>query len=609
MSADSKHGHDHGHAHDHGHDHGHGHGHGHEEPSFIRKYIFSEDHKVIGVQFLIVSLLFLAVGGLLALAVRYQIAWPNQGIPILNQLYGENVVKDQKFYNMLFTMHATFMIFFAIIPLLVGFFGNYLIPLKIGARDMAFPFLNMLSFWTALPAGIIMIAALFVSGGDSATYASGGGWTNYPTLSEVGDGIAGGKGQTLWLISLIVLGASSIMGAINYLTTIINMRAPGMSFHRLPLSIWSLFITSILVLFATPVLTSALGMLVFDREVGTTFFLNGPKWPGAEGQPLLWQHIFWFYSHPAVYIMILPAMGVVSDILPVFARKPIFGYKAMAYAMAGIAGLGFIVWGHHMFQSGMNPVLGTTFMISTMFIAVPSAIKTFNWLGTLWGGQIQFTTPMLHALSFVAMFAIGGLSGIYMASTPVDIFIHDTYFIVAHIHYVLFGGSLFGIFAGITFWFPKIFGRMMSERFGKVHFFLTFIFFNLTFFAMHVVGAGGMMRRIANPTHYEFLQPLQPWNILMTYAAIALGLSQIIFFANFVLSIFMGEKASANPWRSTTLEWHTSTTPPPHGNFDKQPHVYHGPYEFSSPLTEEDFLPQWQKLGEAQPAKAGGHGH
>jgi cytochrome c oxidase subunit 1 len=470
-------------------------------------------------------------------------------------------------------------------PILVGAFGNFLIPLMIGARDMAFPVLNMLSFWVALPAAIIMLYGFTVPGGHAAA-----GWTSYAPLSA--DPVYTGVewGQNLWIISLIILGFSSMMGAINYITTLINMRAPGMTFFRLPLVIWSLFIVAILVLLAIPVLTSALAMLLFDRLFGTTFFL-----PAGGGEPLLWQHLFWFFGHPEVYILILPGMGIASDILSTFSRKPIFGYRSMVYAMIGIGFLSWIVWGHHMFQSGMNPALGVSFTITTMVIAVPSAIKTFNWLGTIWGGTIRFTVPMLNALAFVAMFVIGGLSGIFMASTPVDIFIHDTYYIVAHIHYVVFGGSVFGIFAGIYYWFPKMFGRMMNDSLGKIHFWATFIFFNCTFFPMHILGVGGHMRRIYNPTQYEFLLPLQPINVFITVSAILLGLSQIPFVINFFWSLFAGRRAERNPWQANTLEW-VAPTPTPHGNFEAIPTVYRGPYEYSSPEVREDYLPQDRPL-------------
>ncbi len=393
------------------------------------------------------------------------------------------------------------------------------------------------------------------------------------------------------------------MGSINYITTIVMLRAPGMKMFRMPMTVWAMFITALLQAFALPVLTSALIMQTLDRIVGTNFFspvgwtvANAPPVTGGGG-PLLFQHLFWFYSHPAVYIMILPAMGMVSDIIATNSRKPLFGYKPMVLAIAGIAGLGFIVWGHHMFQSGMNPALGATFMLSTMMIALPSAIKVFNWLGTMWGGRIQYTSAMLNAMAFVAMFIIGGLSGIFMAATPVDMHIHDTYFIVGHIHYVLFGGSTFGIFAAIYFWFPKMFGRMMNERLGLIHFFLTFIFFNGTFFLMHIIGMHGHPRRIADPTIYPYLQGagIIGMNQFMTINAFLLGLSQIIFAYNFIHSLFLGPRAPVNPWHANSLEWSTSS-PPPHYNFARIPTVYHPPYEYSVPGVQEDFLPQTEPM-------------
>ena len=571
------------------------HAHGvHAAPtSFWRKYVFSLDHKVIGIQYMAYSLVMLVVGGLLAMLVRWQLAFPGRPLAFMGKIAPAGMpggVMLPEFYNSLFTMHATIMIFFAIMPLLIGAFGNYVVPLQIGARDMAFPRLNMMSFWTAVPGGALIIASFFAEGG-----AAQSGWTSYAPLSAIQP-----KGQTFWLLSLLFMGLSSLLTSVNFITTIINLRAPGMHFFRLPLTVWALFIDAILLLLALPVLSAAMIMLLFDRILHTTFFLpaglvvSGTAWTNAGGgQPLLWQHLFWFFGHPEVYIMILPAMGIVSDVMAVFARKPIFGYRSMAYAMCGIAGLGWIVWGHHMFQSGMNPYLGTTFMISTMVIAVPSAIKTFNWLGTLWRGQIIFSTPMLNALAFVAMFAIGGLSGIFMASTPVDIFIHDTYFIVGHIHYVLFGGSLFGAFAGLYFWFPKMFGRRMNETWGKVHFWLTFIFFNGVMFPMHILGMRGMQRRIYDYTQYTHLQGLQPLNIFMSFSAFALGVSQIILIVNFFWSLRLGERVGDNPWNANTLEWQT-TSPPPHENFAAIPVVYHGPYEYSVPGMAEDYLPQTQ---------------
>jgi cytochrome c oxidase subunit I len=566
----------------------------HTEPGFVSKYIFSLDHKMIGRQYLFYGLFMMILGGVLALLVRWQLAWPESPVPGLGWVpepFMIGGIIPPETYNAMFTMHATIMIFFVVMPILVGAFGNFLIPLMIGARDMAFPVLNMLSFWVALPAAIIMLGGFFVPGGHAAA-----GWTSYAPLSAnpVYTGVI--WGQNLWIISLMILGFSSMMGAINYITTIINMRAPGMTFYRLPLTVWALFIVAILVLLAIPVLTSALAMLLFDRMFDTTFFK-----PAGGGEPLLWQHLFWFFGHPEVYILILPGMGIASEVLPVFARKPVFGYRAMAYSMIAIGFLSWIVWGHHMFQSGMNPALGLGFTITTMVIAVPSAIKTFNWLGTLWGGNIRFTVPMLNALAFVSMFVIGGLSGIFMASTPVDIFIHDTYYIVAHIHYVVFGGSVFGIFTAIYYWFPKMFYRMMNDTLGKIHFWGTFIFFNCTFFPMHILGVGGHMRRIYNPMQYEFLQPLQPINIFITVSAICLGLSQIPFVINFFWSLFGGPRAERNPWHANTLEW-VAPTPPPHGNFETIPTVYRGPYEYSSPEVPEDYLPQDRAL----PTRVGG---
>jgi len=573
----------------------------HDDRPFLRKYIFSTDHKIIGIQFLFMSLFFLLVGGILAMTMRWQLAWPGRPLPF-GRLLPETMAPDgvmlPEFYNALVTMHGTFMIFFAIMPLLVGVFANYLIPLMCGAPDMAFPRLNMMSFWTAVPAGILMLASFFVEGGSA-----GAGWTAYAPLSASPEYSGVSTGQQLWCLSLVILGFSSLMGAVNYITTVINMRAPGLTWFRLPLPVWALFITSILILLAIPILAGALIMLLFDQTIGTTFFL-----PQQGGQPLLWQHLFWFFGHPEVYILILPAMGFASEILANGARKPVFGYRAMVLAICAIAFLGWIVWGHHMFQSGMNPMLGTTFMVSTIVIAVPSAIKTFNWLATLWKGNIHFTVPMLNALAFVAMFVIGGLSGVFMAATPVDIYIHDTYFIVAHIHYVLFGGSLFALFAAITYWFPKMFGRMMNETLGKIHFALTFVFYNLTFFPMHQLGLKGMMRRLYDPYQYAHLAPLQGLNRFVTVCAFLLGATQLLFAANFVWSLFKGKKAERNPWRANSLEW-SAPSPPPHGNFATTPVVYRGPYEYSSPESEEDYLPQDRPPTERpapQPVPAGG---
>lgn len=589
--------------------------HAHPELGFVRKYIFSTDHKIIGIQFLFSSLIFLIIGGLLALGVRLQLGWPHASHSWLAKWlqwpaeYGERMPPE--FYNMLFSMHASVMIFFVIIPMLAGAFGNFTIPLMIGAPDMAFPKLNMMSYWFMWPAFITILLS-FGLGISPGAQAAAAGWTSYPTLASItmpaGDGFESpaapnsGMGQVLWLVALIFIGVSSMMGSVNYITTIVNMRAPGMTLFRMPMTTWSLFITAILQAFALPVLTVALILQTLDKTINTTFFLppgtlqfgNWHTGPGG-GQPLLWQHLFWFYSHPAVYIMILPAMGMVSDIITTFSRKPLFGYRPMVYSICGIAGLGFIVWGHHMFQSGMDPRLGTGFMIATIMIALPSAVKVFNWLGTTWRGNLQLTTPMLNALAFVGLFVIGGLSGIFMAATPVDVYIHDTYFIVAHLHYVLFMSSIFGIFAGIYYWFPKMFGRMMNDTLGKWHFALTFLFSNGLFYPMHIVGAAGLRRRIFDPTMLGFEDKVQSLNVFMSICAFLLGLSQLIFFVNFIYSLFWGPRADRNPWKSNTLEW-VAPSPPPHGNFETTPIVYHGPYEYSLPGLEEDYLPQTRKL-------------
>jgi len=591
--------------------HGHAddHSHGHHEQSFLSKYVFSTDHKVIGIQFLVTTMLMLMVGGALALAVRWQLAFPWGSMPIVGRLLGlfqnEGGQISPEFYTMLFTMHASVMIFLVIIPILAGAFGNFLIPLQIGADDMAFPILNMLSYWFMWPA-MFCFAFSFVAGG--ATAGPGNGWTSYPLLSDLAQASpSSGNAQTWWLFGLTLVGVSSMMGSVNYMTTIINMRAPGMTLFRMPLTIWSMFITAILQSFALPVLTAAGFMLMFDRlssllptDIHSVFFIpagivvNNAAPTVGGGQPLLWQHLFWFYSHPAVYIMLLPAMGMVSDMLACMCRKPVFGYKPMVYSMAAIAGLGFIVWGHHMFTSGMNPALGMTFMTSTMMIALPSAIKVFNWIGTIWDGNIKFNAVFLNCAAFVSLFVVGGLSGIFMAAVPVDIYFHDTYFIVAHFHYVLFGATLFGVFAAIQFWYPKMFGREMNDGVQKLHFALTFIGMNGTFFPMHLLGIAGMPRRYADPYLHGYLEHLLPMNQFMTISAIIMGFAQFLLLGNFAYSFFFGKKVGRNPWGANGLEW-SAPSPPGHGNFDEPPVCYRGPYEYSSPEAEamgQDFILQ-----------------
>jgi cytochrome c oxidase subunit 1 len=574
-------------------------------PRFFFRYLWSHDHKMIGKQFLVSGLLWAVVGGALALAVRQQLGYPGSKVPVIHDLMGwPDAGMPGEGYSVMFTMHATIMIFFVIIPLLVGAFGNFVVPLMIGARDMAFPFLNALSYWLMWPAFIFMTCSFMVPG-----EGAGAGWTSYSPLANM----ILGDGQTLWCWGVWFVGWSSICGAVNYITTIVKMRAKGLHFFRLPLTVWSVFITSILVLCATPVLGSAVTMLIADRSLGTSFFVapgrmvgNDPVITGG-GHSILWQHLFWFYSHPAVYIMVLPAMGMVSDMMAAGVRKAVFGYRPMVYSICGIAFLGFIVWGHHMFQSGMNPALGRTFMIATMMIALPSAVKTFNWLGTLHRSQMRFEVHTLCTLAFVAMWIVGGLSGIFMAATPVDIQIHDTYAIVAHIHYVVFGATLFAVFGGIYYWFPKMFGRFMDKRMALAHFFLTFIFFQGTFFPMHIVGSRGMLRRTADAYVYPDLQGMLPMNHFMTICAFLLGATQLILAVNFFWSMFRGRRCeSRNPWKATTLEWATPTPPVDHGNFDVAPEAHRGPYEYARPDVDDDYLPQFAPPA-ARPAPAPAH--
>ena len=578
--------------------------HDHHELGFIRKYIFSVDHKVIGLQFLFTGLLFFILGGGLAMAIRWQLGWPWEPMPLIgNLLFPETGrVISPEYYTSLFTMHGTVMIFFVIIPLLTGAFGNFLIPLMIGAPDMAFPKLNMFGYWAMAPAIFFLMLGFGAEGGGPAA-----GWTAYPPLSTLESAAPGSlSGQTFWLLSLTWVGISSMMGAVNYVTTIVKMRAPGMTLMRMPLSIWALFISALLQLFALPVLTAASIMQLMDRVLHTGFFtptnllVNGAvaeiEGAAAGGQPLLWQHLFWFYSHPAVYIMVLPAMGFASDIIATHARKPVFGYKPMVYSMSAIAGLGFVVWGHHMFTSGMNPALGMTFMVATIMIALPSAIKVFNWLGTLWGSRIHLTTPMLFSLGFVSMFIIGGLSGIWMAATPVDIYIHDTYIVVTHFHYVVFAGSVFAIFSAIYHWFPKMFGRLMNETLGRWHFVGTFVFTNGVFYMMHQLGMVGLMRRTADPYVYETYAGLQDLNRFISYCAFALAAWQIFFVVNLFHSIFWGKRVGRNPWKCCSVEWE-APSPPGHGNFDKELCVHRGPYEYADPQYDDDFCSQCDEHG------------
>ncbi|MBI4460116.1 MAG: cbb3-type cytochrome c oxidase subunit I [Acidobacteria bacterium] len=562
----------------------------HEAPTgFIRKYIFSLDHKVIGIQYYLLALVAVWVGMILSLYMRLRLAWPTEEFPLVGG------VMTPEGYLSLVTMHGTIMVFFVLTTAPQSGFGNYILPIQIGAADMAFPWLNMLSFWVTLLSFGVMLAAFFVSGGAPIS-----GWTGYPPLSAVGE-VAGpglGLGQTLWVVSLAIFCAGALLGALNFITTTIDLRTKGMSLMRMPLTVWAWFITAILGLLAFGVLLAAGVLLLMDRIAGTSFFIPGGLVISEQiishkgGSPLLWQHLFWFFGHPEVYIAILPGMGVVSQILSTFSRKPIFGYRAMVYAIMGIGGLGFMVWGHHMFISGMSPYSAIAFSVLTLSIGVPSAIKTFNWLGTLIGGRIRFTTPMLYALAFVSLFVTGGLSGIFLGQPSLDLYLHDTYFVVAHFHMVMGVAAIFGIFAGTYFWFPKMFGRMMSETMGKIHFWITFIGVYAIFMPMHYIGIAGHPRRYAETSGVEYLGALQSVHHFMSIVAIITIAAQLIFVINFFWSLFRGARATENPWECTTLEW-TVPSPPPHDNFGgRTPVVYHGAYEYNVPGADKDYIMQ-----------------
>ncbi len=592
--------------------HAHGAVHTEHELTWIQKYIFSQDHKIIGIQYMITSLIMALIGGTLAMLIRMQLGFPGVKWGLAAALFPGGFQGGQMkpdFYLAVVTMHGTIMVFFVLTTILSGGFGNFLIPLQIGARDMAFPFLNMVSYWLYPPAIVVLLTSFFVSGG-----AAGGGWTSYPPLSAIPHAAPGsGLGQTLWLVALAILIVSFLLGGLNYITTILQMRTRGMSLMRLPLTIWSLLITAILMLLSFPVLTAAAIMLLFDRLAGTSFFVPSGLVVGGElishtgGNPILWQHLFWFLGHPEVYVLILPAMGMVSDIMSAHGRKPIFGYPFMVGSMAAIAILSFLVWGHHMYTSGMHPLIGTAFMVTTLAIAVPSAVKTFNWLVTLYRARIQFAPSMLFAVGFVSLFVTGGLTGIFLAQPPIDIHFQDTFFVVAHFHFVMASASLFGVFAGVYHWFPKMFGKMMNDRLGKWHFWITFVGIYATFFPMHFAGFAGMMRRIYSTQLYAHLQGLQPLNTFVSIAAFGLGLAQLLFVGNFLYSMFRGPRAERNPWRATTLEWETPS-PPPHGNFGESlPVVHRWAYDYSMPGAPEDFTPQTAPVT-AEEARAGGHG-
>jgi cytochrome c oxidase subunit 1 len=578
--------------------HAHEEAHEHHEQGFIRKYIFSEDHKVIAKQYLITGIVWALIGGFLSLIFRLQLGFPGIDLswakPLLGERWFDEAGKlDPNYYIALVTMHGTIMVFFVLTAGLSGTFSNFLIPLQIGARDMASGFINMLSYWFFFLSSVIMFASLFADDGPA-----GGGWVIYPPLSALKDAAPGsGTGMTMWLISMAIFIVSSLLGSINYVTTIINLRTKGMTFDKLPLTIWAFLFTAILGILSFPVLLSAALLLIFDRSFGTSFYLsdiyiNGQALPNQGGSPILFQHLFWFLGHPEVYIVILPALGITSEVIATNSRKPIFGYKAMIFSMVGIMFLAFIVWAHHMFMSGMNPFLGSVFTLLTLIIAVPSAVKGFNYITTLWRGNLKFTPAMLFSIGLVSFFITGGVTGIILGNSALDITLHDTYFVVAHFHLVMGSAAFFGMVAGVYHWYPKMFGRMMNNTLGYIHFWVTFICVYLVFFPQHYLGIAGFPRRYYAYTGFDFTSKYQNLAEISTIAAIIVFAANIVFLFNFFYSMFWGKEATANPWKSNTLEW---TTPinPGHGNWEGEiPTVYRWPYDYSKPNAKDDFIPQ-----------------
>jgi cytochrome c oxidase subunit 1 len=514
----------------------------------VASWLVTTDHKRIGILYISTSLVFFVLGGLMALALRTQLAQANAG------------VLSPQHYNELMTIHGTTMIFLVLVPILAGF-ANFLVPLQIGARDVAFPRLNALSYWLFLLGGIVLMLSFFAKGG-----AAQAGWTSYPPLSEQ----TPGNGQDLWILSLHILSASSLAGAINFIVTIHNLRAPGMTWSRIPLFVWSIEVFAWMLLAVLPTLSAGLTLLLLDRGISIggwdiqTHFFN----PAEGGAPLLWQHAFWFFGHPEVYIMVLPAFGIISEVLPVFSRKPIFGYKAVAFSTVGIGFISMLVWAHHMFTVGFPNSLNAFFMITSMAVAVPTGVKVFNWLATLWRGNLHFDTPMLYALGFLSVFVVGGLTGIYLAAFPVDWQVHDSYFVVAHFHYTLFGGVMFAIFAGLFYWWPKMFGRVLDERLGKWQFWILFVSFNVTFFPQHLLGLEGMPRRVYTYTHESW----EGYNLTSTIGSYVMGIALLFFVWNVVRTTRRGRRVGNDPWHADTLEWYTTSPPPPH-NFDSVPYV------------------------------------
>src|SRR6476646_9889758 len=560
--------------------------------------IISTDHKVIGLQYLVTSLCFLLLGFCLIVLIRWQLAFPAQPIPLIGGLLGDanapRGIMLPEFYTQLGAMHGTIMVFLAVVPFAVGAFGNYLVPLMIGAPDMAFPRLNALSYWLYLAGGIVMVTGFFLPGG-----AANSGWTSYPPLS-----IFASTGQTAWLLGMFVLILSSLVGSINMIATILQLRAPGLTMMRLPFFVWAQLVTAFLLLLAFPPLEAAGVLQLMDRLAGTSFFLpsglfvGGKPLPaGGGGNPLLWQHLFWFLAHPEVYVLILPAMGIVSEIIANNTRKPLWGYRALVYSITWLGFMSFIVWAHHMFMTGMGTTMSAFFQTTTMIISIPSVVILTALLLSLWGASIRFTTPMLFALAFLPMFGIGGLTGLPLGLAPSDIHLHDTYYVIGHFHYVVAPGTIFALFAGIYYWFPKATGRQMNNLLGKIHFWGSFVCINIVFFPMLIEGLGGMNRRMYDGgMQCAHNASLLQWNVVIGMAAWTLGLFQLPFIVNFFSSIKWGEVVDRNPWQATTLEW-SAPSPPGHGNFLTDPVVYRGPYEYSVPGAASDFTPQFEPKG------------
>jgi cytochrome c oxidase subunit 1 len=582
----------------------HGHAH-HEDLPFWRKYVFSLDHKVIGIQYAVTGLLFLLFGFCLMMLMRYQLAYPGQPIPLIGNWFGADKAPGgimlPEFYNQLGAMHGTIMVFLGVVPLAVGGFGNFVVPLQIGAPDMAFPKLNMMSYWVYFVGGVVMLGSFFVPGG-----AAQSGWTSYPPLAVIAP-----DGQTVWLFGMVFLITSSLLGSVNFIVTIVQLRAKGLSYMRLPFFVWAQLVTAFLLLLAFPPLEAAAILQLMDRLAGTSFFLPSglvvsnqvltgmtgvaeSATRAGGGNALLWQHLFWFLAHPEVYVLILPGMGIVSEVIANNTRKPLWGYRALVYAVIFLGFMSFIVWAHHMFMTGMGTAISAFFQTTTMIISIPSVVILTALLLSLWGASIRFTTPMLFALAFLPMFGIGGLTGLPLGLAPSDIHLHDTYYVIGHFHYVVAPGTIFALFAGVYYWFPKATGRKMNDLLGKIHFWGSLVCMNVVFMPMFIQGLGGMNRRLYDGgMQYAHNADLLQWNVVIGFAAWGLGLAQIPFIVNFFASIKWGALVDRNPWQATTLEW-SAPSPPGHGNFVTEPIVYRGPYEYSVPGSSTDFTPQFE---------------